>query len=105
MTAGRLDGKVAIVTGAGRGIGRAIAAVFGQAGARVLAGDQDSAAANRTADGITSSGGTASGFGADVGREADNVAMVSAAVERSGRLDIVCANAGIYPQARIENMT
>jgi 3-oxoacyl-[acyl-carrier protein] reductase len=105
MTAGRLDGRVAIVTGAGRGIGRAIAQVFGQAGARVLAVDKDGAAASRTADSVTAAGGTASGFAADVSRQADNEAMVSAAVERYGRLDILCANAGIYPPARIEEMT
>jgi NAD(P)-dependent dehydrogenase (short-subunit alcohol dehydrogenase family) len=77
MAAGRLDGRVAIVTGAGRGIGRAIAQVFGHAGARVLAVDKDGAAASRTADSVTAGGGTASGFAADVSRRADNEAMVS----------------------------
>jgi NAD(P)-dependent dehydrogenase (short-subunit alcohol dehydrogenase family) len=65
MAAWRLDGKVAIVTGAGRRNGRAIAQVFGQAGARVLAVDKDSAAANLTADSVTASGGTASAFEAE----------------------------------------
>jgi 3-oxoacyl-[acyl-carrier protein] reductase len=105
MAPGRLDGKVAIVTGAGRGNGRAIAQVFGQAGARVLVVDRDPAGASQTAEAITSSGGTASAFQADVGRQADNEAMASAAVERYGRLDILCANAGIYPVASVEEIT
>lgn len=105
MTAGRLDGKVAIVTGAGRGIGRAIAQVFGQAGANVLAVDRDATAASRTADGIAATGGTASACEADVSRQADNATAASTAAERYGRLDIVCLNAGIYPSARIEDMT
>ena len=105
MTAGRLDGKVAIVTGAGRGNGRAIAQVFGAAGARVLAVDKDAVGASRTAEGITASGGVASGFGADVGRESDHEAMAGAAMQRYGRLDILCANAGIFPVASIEETT
>jgi 3-oxoacyl-[acyl-carrier protein] reductase len=100
-----LDGKVAIVTGAGRGNGRAIAQVLSQAGARVLVVDKDNAAASRTAASIAKSGGQASAFEADVSRQADNEAAASAAVERFGRLDILCANAGIYPVMRIEDMT
>ena len=105
MTAGRLDGKVAIVTGAGRGNGRAIAQVFGATGARVLAVDREAAGASQTAERITADGGTASAFTADVGREADHAAMASAASERYGGLDILCANAGIFPVTLIEETT
>jgi 3-oxoacyl-[acyl-carrier protein] reductase len=105
MAVGRLDGKVAIVTGAGRGNGRAIAQVFGQAGASVLVVDKDLTGASRTAESIAASGGTASACEADVGRQADNEAMARTAVERYGRLDILCANAGIFPVASIEEMT
>src|SRR5579859_7040616 len=104
MAAGRLNGKVAIVTGAGRGNGRAIARVFATEGATVLAVDKEAAVAAETADAVKASGGTASAFQADVSRLSDNEAMAAAAVERYGRIDILCANAGIYPPATIENM-
>jgi 3-oxoacyl-[acyl-carrier protein] reductase len=104
MATGRLSGKVAIVTGAGRGNGRAIAQLFGSEGAQVLAVDLDPAVAARTADDVTGGGGTASAFQADVSRQADNEAMASAAIERYGHIDIVCANAGIYPPVMLDDM-
>jgi 3-oxoacyl-[acyl-carrier protein] reductase len=67
--------------------------------------DRDLAVATKTADDINASGGTASFFVADVSRQADNEAAAAMAVERYGQVDIVCANAGIYPPARIEDMT
>src|SRR5581483_7909180 len=73
--------------------------------ARVLAVDRDAASAAATAEELTRRGGTASAFQADVSRLADNEAMAAAAVERYGRVDVLCLNAGIYPQARIEDLT
>lgn len=105
MAAGRLGGKAAIVTGAGRGNGRAIARVFAAEGARVLVVDKDGDAATRVAEQLSNSTGTAVAFSADVSQQADNEAMADAAVRAFGQLDVLAANAGIYPVTRIDDMT
>ena len=89
----RLDRKVALVTGAAARIGREIASTFAGQGASVLIADvQDAAGAQATRE-IEAAGGTASFVHADVGRSRDIEAMVEAAVERHGRLDILVNNA------------
>jgi len=100
-----LDGKSALVTGASKGIGKGIARVFARHGAKVLVVARHIDAAEATAAEIIAAGGTASAFAADI-RDLDTMeAAAAAAVERHGSLDILCANAGIFPQARIEAMT
>lgn len=88
------DGRVVLVTGASRGLGRAIAVGFGRAGDRVVVNYRtDAAEAERTARAVEAAGGTAIPYQADV-RDAKNVAaMVAAAVDRWGRLDILVCNA------------
>jgi NAD(P)-dependent dehydrogenase (short-subunit alcohol dehydrogenase family) len=99
--AGRLQGKVAIVTGAGSqvdegiGNGRAAAILFAREGARVLLVDRNHSAAEATLAMIRQEGGEAAVFEADITREDDCRAMVDAAVDRWGRLDILDNNVGI----------
>lgn len=87
---GKLDGKVAIVTGAGSGIGKATALLFAREGARVVVADH-SGAEDETAREI---GDAALAVHADVSRSADVQAMITAATDRFGRLDILFNNAG-----------
>jgi NAD(P)-dependent dehydrogenase (short-subunit alcohol dehydrogenase family) len=91
---GRLDAKVAVVTGGASGIGRASAVKMAGEGARVLVSDLDEAGAGAVASEIEASGGQALGFRADVTSEADMRAMIDAAVGRWGGLDVLHNNAG-----------
>jgi NAD(P)-dependent dehydrogenase (short-subunit alcohol dehydrogenase family) len=91
----RLNGKVAIVTGAASGIGRASAILFAREGARVVVVDQNSTGAYATVAAISAQGGAAQGFAADVGNEDQVKAVIDSTLTAFDTLDIVYANAGI----------
>ena len=88
-------GKVALVTGAGSGIGRAAARIFAREGAKVAAADVNRASAEETVGMIREAGGEAFGLQADVSKAAEVEAMVDAVVGTYGRLDCAFNNAGI----------
>lgn len=92
---GRLEGKRAIVTGAGSGIGRASALLFAREGAAVLAVDKTRDAVEQTAAQIAAAGGRAVALAADAGNEPEVQAYVARALAEFGGLDVVYANAGI----------
>lgn len=98
---GSFAGKVALVTGAGGGIGRATAGRFAAAGAAVACVDIDASAAAETARLLAVSGARAIALAADVSDEQANLAMVEAAQERLGRLDVAFLNAGILRRGGI----
>ncbi len=95
----RLEGKVAVITGAGSGMGRVAAHLFAAEGASVVVAEFAAPAGEETVRLVSDAGGTASFVRADVSREEDARAMVDAAVERYGRIDVLYNNAGIMPEA------
>jgi len=93
---GRLDGKVALITGAGSGMGRVATHAFVGEGARVVAADLNSQAVNET---VAELDGKAAAVSGDVTREADVQRFVETALDRFARLDVLYNNAGIFDEA------
>ncbi len=95
----RLADKVALITGAGSGMGRVAAEMFAAEGAKVVAAEFDEGHGRETVEAIEAAGGDAVFVQADVSVEADAAAMVAAAMDRYGRVDVLYNNAGIMPEA------
>lgn len=101
----KLNGKVAIVTGAASGIGRASAIAFAREGARVLVADRSQSGAEETARCISADGFETEAIEVDVSSEADVQRMVNKAVARWGRIDVLFNNAGVLLVKSVEQMT
>jgi 3-oxoacyl-[acyl-carrier protein] reductase len=100
-----IAGRAVVVTGATRGIGKGIARVFAGAGARVLIVGRDAAAAEATVAELSAGGAEVSHVLADVSRRADCERIAATAAERFGGIDVLCANAGIFPASTLAEMT
>jgi len=101
---GRVQDRVAVITGAANGLGQAIARRLAEEGARVVLGDLDTSGLERTAASITSVGGMALPVVGDLTEEAPAAQLIHAALERFGRLDILVNNVGGSRMAKIWEM-
>ncbi|MFA6961356.1 MAG: 3-oxoacyl-ACP reductase FabG [Opitutaceae bacterium] len=100
-----LKNKSVIVTGGSKGIGKGIARVFAQHGAKVLVVARTASEGEATVAELVAAGGTAAFFQADVSKRAEVEAMIAAAVKLHGGLDVLCANAGAFPALKLADMT
>ncbi len=101
----RVKGKVVIITGAGRGIGRETALLLAGEGAQVAVCDRDPAAVQEVSRQIVRAGGEASAHALDVTRRSEIAEMVQQVMERFGRIDVLINNAGITMDATLGKMT
>jgi 3-oxoacyl-[acyl-carrier protein] reductase len=100
-----VSGRSVVVTGGSKGIGRGIARVFASAGANVLIVGRGAEALDTAVKEMASLPGEVSGLQADIADVQGCQEMVRTAVERYGGVDVLCANAGVFPSARLEAMT
>jgi 3-oxoacyl-[acyl-carrier protein] reductase len=103
-----IAGRAVVVTGGTRGIGKGIASVFARNGARVLITGRDSDVARAAAeelDALAVDPGEVSFIQADVSSREDCRRMAANAIERLGGIDVLCANAGVFPDSRLADMT
>ncbi|MDQ1666650.1 MAG: 3-oxoacyl-[acyl-carrier protein] reductase [Actinomycetota bacterium] len=102
----RLDGRSVIVTGGSKGIGKGIARVFARAGAQVLLAARDEAALTAAAEDLgNETGARIETVAADVASVADCRRIAAAAVEHFGGVDVLCANAGVFPDKPLAQLT
>ena len=99
-----IEGKSVIVTGGSKGIGRGIAEVFASKGAKVTIASRDSEAALTACSAISAAGGTAQHVPCDVSKWNDVQDLVKDTIQAHGGVDILCANAGVFPQTKIVDM-
>ncbi|WP_394263092.1 SDR family NAD(P)-dependent oxidoreductase, partial [Trueperella sp.] len=97
-----LDGKVALITGAGSGFGKATSLLFAKNGAKVVAVDLNLEAAKAVVEEIEGAGGSALALKADVSSEDEVKSVIDRAVEEFGQLDILFNNAGTYVHGNVE---
>ena len=100
-----LLGRTTVITGGSKGIGRGIAETFANAGVNVVISGRNQNDIDATVAELAGRPGSVSGVAADVTSPEDCRRVVDTAVQRHGALDILCANAGIFPSARLEDMT
>jgi len=100
-----LKGRTVIVTGSSKGIGRGIALRFALEGCNILVVSRNRPEAQTVAAEIAAAGGKAMAFAADVTQQLQVEAMARAAIDAFGAIDILCANAGIFPAAKLGAMT
>ncbi len=101
----RLEGKIALVTGAGAGIGRAVAETFAREGASVLVTDRDAAAAKEVADAIIKANGTATALAVDVTNTPQVKALMTETAQRYGRLHVLVNNAGVGERSDFRHLS
>jgi 3-oxoacyl-[acyl-carrier protein] reductase len=100
-----IAGRAVVVTGGTRGIGKGIASVFARNGAKVLITGRDSDVARTAAEELSADGAEVTFIQADVSDREDCRRMAANAIERLGGIDILCANAGVFPDSRLADMT